>query len=84
MLHLEAPTGAAWEFLLLFAVIVVGPWLVERARIPGIVGLLLGGFAIGPHGFGLISAGDQTIPELGQLGLLYLMFGAGLELDLAL
>lgn len=83
-MHLDAPHGPAWEFFLLFAVIVAGPWLVERARVPGIVGLLLGGFAIGPNGFGLISAGDQTIPDLGQLGLLYLMFAAGLELDLAL
>jgi Kef-type K+ transport system membrane component KefB len=81
---LTAPEGSAWEFLVLFLVVVLGPPLVERARIPGLIGLLLGGFLIGPHGFGLLDAGSTTIPDLGQLGLLYLMFVAGVELDLAL
>ena len=39
---------------------------------------------IGPYGLNLIGAGNTTVPELGQLGLLYLMFVAGVELDLAL
>src|SRR5205814_5969533 len=56
---------------------------MSRARIPGIIGLLVGGWAIGPHGLGLIEQGNQTVPQLGQFGLLYLMFSAGLELDLA-
>jgi Kef-type K+ transport system membrane component KefB len=81
---LTAPTGSAWEFLLLFAVVIVGPPIVQRARVPGLIGLLLGGFVIGPHGFNLVTAGNSTIPDLGQLGLLYLMFVAGVEIDLAL
>ncbi len=80
----HSPSGAAWEFLILFAVVIVGPPLMQRARAPGIIGLLLGGFAIGPHGLDLIGAGNTTVPELGQLGLLYLMFVAGVELDLGL
>ncbi|MFZ0384222.1 MAG: cation:proton antiporter [Solirubrobacteraceae bacterium] len=81
---LTAPTGSAWAFLLLFAVVIVGPPIIRRARIPGLIGLLLGGFVIGPHGFDLVHAGSTTIPDLGQLGLLYLMFVAGIEIDLAL
>src|ERR1700761_4016908 len=81
---LKSPTGAAWEFLVLFAVIIVGPPLMKRARIPGIIGLLVGGYLIGPYGLELIGAGNTTVPDLGQLGLLYLMFVAGVELDLAL
>jgi Kef-type K+ transport system membrane component KefB len=81
---LTAPTGSGWEFLLLFAVVIVGPPIIQRARIPGLIGLLLGGFVIGPHGFDLVPAGSTTIPDLGQLGLLYLMFVAGIEIDLAL
>ena len=81
---LTAPEGPAWDFLVLFAVVILGPPLVQRARIPGIIGLLLGGFLIGPHGLGWIGAGNTTVPELGQLGLLYLMFVAGVELDLAI
>jgi len=80
----SSPTGPAWEFLVLFLVVIVGPPLLERARLPGIIGLLLGGFVIGPNGLNVIGAGNTTVPELGQLGLLYLMFVAGVELDLAL
>jgi Kef-type K+ transport system membrane component KefB len=79
---IQAPSGAVLEFLVLFAVILFGPVVVSRLGLPGLIGLLIGGFAIGPHGLGLIPAGDQTVPALGQLGLLYLMFIAGLELDL--
>jgi Kef-type K+ transport system membrane component KefB len=83
-LSIMSPTGPAWEFLVLFLVVIFGPPLVRRARGPGIIGLIIGGFAIGPFGLNLIGAGNTTIPELGQLGLLYLMFVAGVELDLAL
>lgn len=83
-IKLTSPSGPAWEFLILFLVVIIGPPLLERARLPGIIGLLLGGFAIGPHGFNVIGAGNTTVPELGQLGLLYLMFVAGVELDLGL
>ncbi len=83
-IKIKTPTGAAWEFLVLFVVVIVGPPLLERARLPGIVGLLIGGFLIGPNGLNLIGAGNTTVPELGQLGLLYLMFVAGVELDLGL
>ncbi len=83
-LDLEAPSGAAWEFLVLFLVVILGPPLVEKARVPGLIGLLLGGFLIGPNGLGLLDSGSTTIPDLGQLGLLYLMFVAGVELDLNL
>ena len=70
------------EFFVLFCVILLGPIVFDRLGLPGLIGLVIGGFAIGPHGLGLIGAGNHTIPELGHLGLLYLMFVAGLELDL--
>jgi Kef-type K+ transport system membrane component KefB len=79
---IQAPSGPVLEFLVLFGVILFGPVVVSRLGLPALIGLLLGGFAIGPHGLGLIKSGDQTVPALGQLGLLYLMFIAGLELDL--
>jgi Kef-type K+ transport system membrane component KefB len=84
ILSLEAPSGPPFEFLVVFAVLLLGPVLMQRAKLPGLVGLLLGGYAIGPHGLGWIGSGNTTIPELGQLGLLYLMFVAGVELDLNL
>src|SRR4051812_39515045 len=82
ILALQRPEGAAFNFLVLFVVVLAGPAILSKARVPGIVGLLVGGWAIGPHGLGLIGEGNQTVPQLGQLGLLYLMFSAGLELDL--
>src|SRR3954453_20155227 len=75
-------SGPVLEFLVLFSVILLGPILLRRFGLPGLIGLILGGFAIGAHGLGLIHAGNQTVPALGQLGLLYLMFIAGLEIDL--
>jgi Kef-type K+ transport system membrane component KefB len=81
---LKSPSGPAWEFLILFLVIIIGPPLMTKARVPGIIGLLIGGFVIGPYGLNLIGAGNTTVPDLGQLGLLYLMFVAGVELDLSL
>ena len=63
---------------LLFLVV---PVLAERIRVPGVIGLIVAGAAVGPHGFGLL-ARDQTIILLGTVGLLYLMLMVGLELDL--
>jgi Kef-type K+ transport system membrane component KefB len=82
--HVEHPTGPALPFLVLFVVIVAGPMIIERFRVPGIIGLLLGGLLIGPHVLGIVGSGNTTVPDLGQIGLLYLMFVAGLELDLRL
>ncbi len=79
---IQAPSGEVLEFFVLFCVILLGPIVFDRLGLPGLIGLVIGGFAIGPHGLGLIGAGNHTIPELGHLGLLYLMFVAGLELDL--
>ena len=79
---IQAPSGEVLEFFVLFAVILIGPIVFNRLGLPGLIGLVLGGFVIGAHGLGLIAAGNHTVPELGHLGLLYLMFVAGLELDL--
>jgi Kef-type K+ transport system membrane component KefB len=82
LFHLDMVTGPTREFLAVVVAIIVGPLLAERARIPGIIGLLVGGLVIGPHGLGIIHQTDAVVPALGHLGLLYLMFLAGLELDL--
>lgn len=57
------------------------PILAERVRVPGVIGLIVAGAAVGPHGAGLLER-DQTIVLLGTVGLLYLMLMVGLELDL--
>ena len=67
--------------LVLFAVIVFGPIVSERLRIPGIVGLIVGGMVFGPFVIGWLEA-DGLVTELGAIGILYLMFLAGLSFDI--
>lgn len=57
------------------------PPIVKRFKMPDLIGYLIAGILIGPHGFGLIDR-DQTIILLGTVGLLLIMFLAGLEIDL--
>ena len=83
ILDLHAPHGTAWELGLVIIVLVLGPLLVEKVRIPGMIGLLAGGCILGPNVLGVISDSHGIVKELGTIGLLYLMFVAGLELDLA-
>jgi len=66
---------------LMLVILLIGPVFFERIRVPSIVGLLLSGALIGPHGFNLIPS-NLEFTLLGTLGLLYLMFLAGLEIDL--
>ena len=84
MIHVHIPESPDFTFLVVFAVILVGPLVIRRFKVPGIIGMLIGGLLIGPHVFGFLGSGETTIPNLGNFGLLYLMFMAGLELDLKL
>ncbi len=68
-------------FLLIMSIILITPLLSERMRLPGMIGIILGGMLIGPHGLKLIEAGDRMV-FLSTIGLVYLMFSAGLEVDL--
>ncbi len=61
--------------------ILLAPLLARRIRLPEIVGLLIAGMIFGPFGLGLLER-DATIQLLGKVGLLYIMFLAGLEIDL--
>ncbi|HVL81789.1 MAG TPA: cation:proton antiporter [Actinomycetota bacterium] len=74
-------TQAGWVFGILIAIILLVPPLTERARVPSIVGLILAGMVVGPHVAGLLER-HGAIELLGTVGLLYLVFVAGLELDL--
>jgi Kef-type K+ transport system membrane component KefB/mannitol/fructose-specific phosphotransferase system IIA component (Ntr-type) len=63
------------------AIFLVAPLLAQRGRLPGIIGLILAGAIVGPNGLHLL-ARDQTIILLGTVGLLYLLFMVGIEIDL--
>ncbi len=69
-------------FALLVATALLAPALFERLKLPGIVGLIAFGVVLGPHALGVLDRGLE-VELLGTIGLLYIMFLAGLELDLA-
>lgn len=74
-------TEADWLFAVLMGLVLVVPLLAERVRVPAIVGLVLAGALVGPGGLGLVDR-EGAVGTLGTIGLLYLMFLAGVELDL--
>jgi len=76
--------GPALAFLVLMLALIIGPRVAERLRLPGMVGLVLVGMVEGPHGLRLLDGGRVALSAWGSFGLLYLMFTAGLELDLKL
>jgi Kef-type K+ transport system membrane component KefB len=68
-------------FGIALVVILIVPILFSRLKIPGIIGLILSGMLLGSSGFNILS-GKGSMELLGTVGLLYLMFLAGLELDI--
>ncbi len=74
-------TDPVFVFAAGLALILVIPRLFERLRLPGVVGLILAGVAFGPHGVDLLHRGNAMI-LLATVGLMYVMFLAGLEIDI--
>lgn len=70
------------KFLLILLIILAAPLLLNKLRIPHLLGLIIAGAIIGPHGFNLVLR-DSSIILSGTVGLLYIMFLAGLEIDMA-
>lgn len=68
-------------FAVLFLLVLLGPLAADRARLPGIIGLVVGGMVVGPNVTGILDQ-NTFIETLGYVGLLYLMFQGGLDLDL--
>jgi Kef-type K+ transport system membrane component KefB len=79
-------TNPVLVFSLLLFIILLSPIVLRRLRIPGIIGLIISGLIIGPHALGLIGynalQSEGSIKLFSTIGLLYIMFMAGLELDL--
>lgn len=69
------------KFLIILVIILASPLLLNRLKIPHLLGLIIAGAVIGPYGFNLITR-DSSIILSGTAGLLYIMFLAGLEIDM--
>ena len=68
-------------FLMVLVMILITPVLLRRLGIPHIVGMILAGIVVGPYGVNLL-ARDASFEIFGQVGILYLMFLAGVEIDM--
>lgn len=69
-------------FALVLFIILFAPILFNKIKVPHIIGLILAGVITGPYGLNLLMR-DSSIVLFGTVGLLYIMFLAGLELDLS-
>lgn len=74
-------TDPTWIFFLVLIIILFAPLILGRLRIPHIIGMILAGVLIGEHGFNILER-DSSFELFGKVGLYYIMFLAGLEMDL--
>ena len=74
-------TDPTWIFFLVLMIILFAPILLGRLRIPHIIGMILAGVAIGKYGFNILER-DSSFELFGKVGIYYIMFLAGLEMDL--
>ncbi|MCE7062317.1 cation:proton antiporter [Dyadobacter sp. CY343] len=69
------------KFLLELIIILGAPLLLNKIKVPHLLGLLIAGALVGPNGLNLLSR-DSSVVVTGTTGLLYIMFLAGLEIDM--
>lgn len=68
-------------FFTVLVILVLAPLIFKKIKVPHIIGIILAGVIVGPYGFHLLDR-DSSFEIFGQVGLLYLMFLAGIEIDL--
>jgi Kef-type K+ transport system membrane component KefB len=82
MHEFELPLGnPVLIFSLILFIILLSPILLRKLNIPGIIGLIIAGVVIGPYGLNILER-NSAIDLFSTIGLLYIMFIAGLELDM--
>lgn len=74
-------TDPTWIFLIVLVIILFAPLLLGKLKIPHIIGMILAGVIIGEHGLNILER-DSSFQLFGQVGLYYIMFLAGLEMDM--
>ena len=75
-------TNPVLIFAVLLAIVLLAPILLKRFNVPSIIGLIVAGVIIGPFGLNLIDNNHPGVSMFSTIGLLYIMFIVGLELDL--
>lgn len=74
-------TDATWIFFTVLCIILFAPMLMSKLKIPHIIGMVLAGVIVGPYGLNILER-DASFGLFGQVGLYYIMFLAGLEMDM--
>ncbi len=77
-LHISDPTHI---FFVVLLIVLFAPIIMSKLRIPHIIGMVLAGVLIGKHGFDVLER-DESFELFGLVGLYYIMFLAGLEMDM--
>ena len=77
-LPITSPTIA---FFTVLCIILIAPIVMSKLRIPHIIGMVLAGVLIGRYGLNILER-DSSFELFGRVGLLYIIFLAGLEMDL--
>ena len=70
-----------WILCSVLGIILFAPIVFGKLRIPHIIGMILAGMVIGEHGLNIIVR-DSSFQLFGNVGLLYIMFLAGMEMDM--
>lgn len=78
-LPLTDPTAI---FLLVLLIILFAPIVLNKLHIPHIIGMILAGVIVGEHGFNILVR-DSSFDLFGKVGLFYIMFLAGLEMNMS-
>ena len=74
-------TDPTFIFFVVLMIILFAPIVMSKLRIPHIIGMVLAGIAIGKFGFNILVR-DNSFELFGRVGLYYIMFLAGLEMDM--
>lgn len=74
-------TDPILKYLIVIIIVLLAPIILNKLKIPHLIGLIIAGAIIGPNGLGILDR-DSSIVVSGTTGLLYIMFLAGLEIDL--
>ncbi len=76
------PSNPLIDFTILLLVTLILPPIFERLKLPGLVGLLFAGIVLGKSGLGVLNEDSESIKLFTDIGKIYLMFVAGLEIDM--
>lgn len=74
-------TNPTWVFFVVLCIILFAPIIFTKLRIPHLIGMILAGVVIGEHGLHLLDR-DSSFELFGKVGIYYIMFLAGLEMDM--